>query len=261
MTAVSGASGGWLWTYSLDEAFTAIPNESLQRSAAIVGSRRAALVAVTDGTQWIGLDPETGRPKEGRFDLGFVPIRQVQHVDLDGDGEPEILALEHGPAARQNTLHAFSISSGRELWSAPSDEAHIQFRTDEQPPEFPLIVDLDGDGFSEIVVPASGAVPSLSRYRGVKLVDGRTGKPRWRRVMSPDTGALDGLTAAIVAPDLNGDGTKDLVTVSHFAAHNGQRRLPSSRKKRSTLMSTRSREKTAAWCGGGASICPHPGVD
>lgn len=178
VTAISGASGRWLWTYSLDAAFVSDPNESGQRSADFIEGRRGALVLITDGTRWLGLDPETGHPKAGPIELGFVPIRQVQHADLDGDGDPEILAVERGPAAGQNTLHAFSSSSGRELWSEPSVDAHIQFRSDQPTAEFPMIVDLDGDGFSEIVVPDSGTQPSLSGSRGVKLLDGRTGKPR-----------------------------------------------------------------------------------
>jgi PQQ-like domain len=220
VTAVSGRSGRWLWSYSLDKDFISIPKESWERPAAVVEGRRRSLVAATDGTQWLGLDQATGRRAAGPFDLGFIPIRQVQHADLDGDGEPEVLALGPGPAGRQNTLHAFSTKDNRELWSEPVGAPHERFMRGGPPSDFPLIVDLDADGRFEIVVPDSGPMPPLDGYRGVKLLEGLTGKPRWHRLMRPDTKAADGLTDAIAAPDLDGDGTRDLAVVSHFAGRN-----------------------------------------
>ena len=95
--AISARSGRWLWSYPLDKAFVDVPKESYSRSAALVEGRRSALVEVMNGVQWLGLDPATGRPKAGPFQLGFIPRHPVQHADLDGDGEPEILALETGP--------------------------------------------------------------------------------------------------------------------------------------------------------------------
>ena len=67
-----------------------------------------------------------------------------------------------------------------------------------------------------IVVADSGALPTGWGYRGVRLIDGRTGATRWRRPMRPHTAAKDGVAQIIAAPDLDGDGTPDLVTVSLF---------------------------------------------
>jgi hypothetical protein len=217
--AVSGRTGRWLWSYAIDKSFISIPHETSRRSAAHVEGRRRALVEVVDGTQWLGLEAATGRPQAGPFDLGFIPTRPVQHADFDGDGEPEILALGPGPTVRQSTLHAFSIESGRELWSETVGAAHEQFRGG-PPLDFPLIADLDENGRFEIVVPDSGPLLPLSGYRGVKLLEGLTGKVRWRRPLRPDTKVADGLTAAIAAPDLDGDGTRDIATVSLFAGKN-----------------------------------------
>ena len=77
------------------------------------------MVAIVDGTKWIALDPATGRSRGQPIDLGFVPVRPVQHVDLDGDGEPEILAVGPGRAAQQLTLAAFATGTGQQLWVAP----------------------------------------------------------------------------------------------------------------------------------------------
>ncbi len=217
--AISGRSGRWLWGYSLDKAFVDVPKESYSRSAALVEGRRSALVEIIDGAQWLGLDPPTGRPKAGPFQLGFIPRQPVQHADLDGDGEPEILALETDRAVRENTLHAFSIKTGRELWAEPVASTFDWFRIGAVYPDFPMTADLDHDGRAEIVVVDAGPMPPLSGYRGVELLEGLTGKPRWRRPIRPDTNASD-LIEAIVAPDLDGDGSRDLVTVSLIGGKN-----------------------------------------
>jgi hypothetical protein len=220
VAAVSGRSGRWIWSYPLDKDFISTPRKSWDRSAAFVQGRRRALVEVTDGSQWLGLDLATGRPKAGPFDLGFIPIRPVQYADLDGDGEPEVLALGPGPAGRQNTLHAFSIENGRELWLDAVGAPEDQLMRGGPPADFPLIVDLNEDGRFEIVVPDTGPMPPLAGYRGVKLLDGFTGKPHWRHPMRPDTKVTDGLNHAIAAPDLDGDGTRDLAIVSRHAGKN-----------------------------------------
>ena len=220
VAAVSGRTGHWLWTFTLDQTFASVPTETWDRPAAFVEGRPKALVAVTDGTEWLTLDPATGRPNAGPFDLGFSPTRPVQHADLDGDGEPEILALGPAASAKQNTLHAFATETGRKLWSETVGAALNRWGGGETPLSFPLIADLDGDGSSEIVVPDLGAMPPLSGFPGVKLLDGLTGKPRWHRFMRPQITADDGLTQVIVAPDLDGDGTRDLATVSLFAGKN-----------------------------------------
>ena len=54
----------------------------------------------------------------------------------------------------------------------------------------------------------------------MRLIDGATGKTRWSRPLRPDTPGKDGLVDLAVAPDLNGDGTRDIVTVSLFDGRN-----------------------------------------
>ncbi len=101
--AISGRSGRWLWTYPIDAEFIAIrpwsPSSRLDDPAALVRGRRSSVVAVVDGEQWIGLDPATGRPRSVPAELGFVPQHPLRYADLDGDGEPEILAIGRGPKA------------------------------------------------------------------------------------------------------------------------------------------------------------------
>jgi hypothetical protein len=62
-----------------------------------------------------GLESKAGGPKGRPIDMGFEPVRPLQYADLDGDGEPEVVALGRGPAKRQQSLIAFSSATGRSL--------------------------------------------------------------------------------------------------------------------------------------------------
>ncbi len=219
VAGISGRSGRRLWTHLSAKTEIEIPWESRRRPAVLVKGRGATLVAYSDGTTWVGLDPASGEVRAGPIDIGFVPVRPVQHADLDGDGEPEVLALGPGEMVGQKTLRAFSVKSGRELWAETVDEVHDQGSYMPLPSR-PRIIDLDHDGRSEIVVPDSGALPPLAGYRGVRLLDGASGRTRWSRPLRPETPGNDGLVYVAVAPDLNGDGTRDLVTVSLYDGRN-----------------------------------------
>jgi len=216
MVAVAGRSGRWLWSYPVNKTFVSPSHNAWKQLASVVQVRGSAMVAIVDGWQWVGLDPATGRPRTGPIDLGDVPVRQVQYADLDGDGEPEVLALGPGAAAKQQTLAAFSITSGRELWVETVNAPYGIPYDITVSPDWPLIVDLDGDGRPEIVVPDSGPVAPRGGYRGLRVLDGRSGRTRWARPMRPETKAEDGLEHVMDAPDLDHDGVRELVTVSVF---------------------------------------------
>ena len=219
VAGISGRSGRRLWTHMTAKSAEEIPWDSRRQAAVMVRGRSTALVAYSDGTKWVGLDPTSGAVRAGPIDLGFIPIRPVQHADLDGDGEPEILALDTGATAEQKMLRVISIKTGGELWTRTVDEVHNQVGLVALP-DRPWVVDLDGDGRSEIVVPDSGPMPPLAGYRGVGLIDGAKGTTRWSWPLRPDTPGKDGLVDLAVAPDLNGDGTRDLVVVSLFDGRN-----------------------------------------
>ena len=216
VSAISGRTGHRLWTHPSDTAMLDRSRMARDRPAVLVHGRRSTFIAFVHGTEWLGLDPQSGRVQAGPIELGFVPVRPVQHADLDGDGEPEVIALGPRPTGTQRTLRAFSIRNRHELWSQTVDGGYDQSERGVPLGDFPLAVDLDGDGRSEIVVSDSGAMPPLDGYRGVRLLDGLTGTTRWRRPLRPETSAKDGLANVLAAPDLDGDGTHDLVTVSLF---------------------------------------------
>ena len=132
--------------------------------------------------QWIGLDPATGRPIAVPVELGFEPEQPLQYADLDGDGEPEILAIGPGPESNQRTLTVFSLDTGQKRWSAGSARRELVLRC---VPRLALGVDLDGDGRSEVVRPRRGPDAALGGYRGIQMLDGVSGQIRWVRPMSP----------------------------------------------------------------------------
>ncbi len=132
-----------------------------------------------------------------------------------------------GQAGNQQTLAAISLGTGRNLWVAPVTVKYQSPIDQSNLPEWPLVVDLDGDGRSELVVPDSGPMPPADGYRGVRVLDGSSGRTRWIRPMRPETRGDDGLVQVLDAPDLDHDGVRDLVTLSFFLGrylftnHNG----------------------------------------
>ena len=132
------------------------------------------------------------------------------------------------------------------------DAPHARFDGSAQGLSFPLVADLDGDGKAEILVPDAGPMPPAAAYRGVRLLDGRTGETRWRRAMRREISAESGLAEAVVAPDLDGDGTRELITVSRVYPYLVPRRLQSGAQEESQcLRGHASRATTGARSGGG----------
>jgi hypothetical protein len=230
--AISGRTGRKLWSEPIDRTFTTFSHPAWTRPATVVSGRKPAMVTYVDGAQWMSLDPATGKPRGNPIDLGFVPVGPVQYADLDGDGQPEIVAMGPGQAGNPQTLAAFALGTGGPLWSAPVTMKYENSLDPSTQPDWPLVVDLDGDGRSEIVVPDTGPMPPGDGYRGVRMLDGPSGRTRWVRPMRPETKGQDGLLQIRDAPDLDHDGVRDLITTSFFLGrylltnHNGTPPVP-----------------------------------
>ena len=110
VVAISGRSGRSLWIFALDRTFTTNKARYWDRPAALLRGRASALVVILDGSQLNVLDLATGRPRSGPVELGFEPVRPPQFADLDGDGEPEILALGRGRRPISNRWPRMELS-------------------------------------------------------------------------------------------------------------------------------------------------------
>jgi hypothetical protein len=229
VVAVSGRSGRRLWTHALDTEFTDLRPEPRDEGPTLVLGRGGSIVAVPFGSRWIALDPATGKARGQAIDLGFEPERAVQHADLDGDGEVEALALGRSVVPGQRgsgprwVLAAFSSRTRQPIWKHAVGDP--QLVPESLPPEWPLVADLDGDGRTEVLIADYGPFPVFMEYRGLRLLDGATGQTRWVRPMRPYTYADDGLVHLLGAPDLDGDGTRDLIAVSRYDGRRSNDRI------------------------------------
>ncbi len=228
VVAISGKTGRGLWKHTVDIAPVDLPRapDILSQPAVLVTGRQSVRVAYVDGTKWVGLDPATGKVRDGPIELNCDPVGPLKHPDLDGDGESEILVRGPGDADGELKLKAVSIKGGRELWVQAVEGGYDQSQMGVPAADYPLVLDLDGKGAVGIVVADSGAMARGAGYRGVRLIDGRTGTTRWRRPMRPQTAGKDGVAQMIAAPDLDGDGMSDVVTVSLFDGRNPPATFP-----------------------------------
>jgi outer membrane protein assembly factor BamB/tRNA A-37 threonylcarbamoyl transferase component Bud32 len=225
------------WRYQLDSRWYGGASAGVQ-AWPVAGGRVVAL----DGTRLVELAAADGKV-QARHELGFRPLRAPHFVDLDGDGQPEALLARKEPAGTQ-TLVAFSLRAGKVLWSYPLDMTHEVE---------PLVADLDGDGRPEVVIvngkttdphsPTAQAFgtpvvpPGRDRLpdptlpwgewvaRAVEVLDGATGRLRWRH--EDEAGALlagsdrAGRHQVEAGPDVAGEGCRAIFTFTRRAAGRG----------------------------------------
>ena len=146
------------------------------------------------------------------------------YADLDRDGSPELLTVGGTGASRAVSAH--SLATRRTLWSQPltffwGTGFHIDAHRHGNAAESPIVVDLDGDGRPEVIAPG-GEPPRSHFYRpaGVQVLDGATGRSLWRHPVKMNAnghGFRD-------APDLDGDGVRDVVEASVVQDYFGRER-------------------------------------
>jgi tRNA A-37 threonylcarbamoyl transferase component Bud32 len=210
--AVSGRSGQVLWDKSVGALGMPLHPAQSDRGVTLVRGKDRSFVCL-GSSHCICLDLATGRPLGPALDLGFVPTRPAQYADLDADGEPEIVALGSGSHPSILSLSVFSARTGKRLWTQEARDAHYLPDRHDWARAWPLVADLDGDGRAEIVVPD---YQPHRHYSGVRALDGVTGAERWVRPMRPYNGGHDGLVHLLAGPDLDGDGTNEVVAISRF---------------------------------------------
>jgi hypothetical protein len=181
------------------------------------GKQRLAVVA---GKRFVSLDVTNGNPGEV-LELKSRPARQCQWGDLDGDGDSDMVYLAAGPVtpfgiqkSPSTTLAAWSPQKKAELWN----QKHAVFSPSQpgwsiEAPHWPLVVDLNGDGRCEIVLPtdnskATGRIGlDETPWGAIAVLDGPTGQALWsRQLVTMD----QQVNHFIAGPDIDGDGSREL---------------------------------------------------
>ncbi|QDV25264.1 serine/threonine protein kinase [Aureliella helgolandensis] len=178
-------------------------------------------VGIVAGTTFFSLDPMTGVEAHDPIDLEVRPGRACQWGDLDGDGNSDMVMLEAistpppTPTASIR-LVAWSPSKRKQLWTLPLDAEWPRMPAGSvEPPNWPLVCDLDGDGKCEVIAPdgrspvATGNGAGLSQipWGTLRVFDGATGQTRWtQRLVNMDC-QIDHF---IDGPDIDQDGCRDL---------------------------------------------------
>jgi hypothetical protein len=247
--AISGKDGKSLWTHDLDRQWLAAANNKINYPAQVAKAGDRSLIAVVAGKHLIGLEPATGQPAWPAYELPAAPRRPPQFVDLDGDGHAELLLLHDDPESPREApvqgrsgplqpvehlqLTAVSLRSRAALWSRAVTVPQLPPEPDgppgplhTTPPNWPYVVDLDGDGKPEIVIESltpSARVdePGFSGWIGFEVLDGTTGQVRWSRRLfdrAPWWNHMGKeelrIKSILAGPDLDGDGHRELIVAS-----------------------------------------------
>ena len=212
------AAGAWSWPSrdGRDEPCgairsirqtTTLPKHPFDRGATLIGGRGASTVAFVDGA---GVDrPQPSeRSTSGPADRPGIRARPPGPVcGPRWRRRTRSSGARAGPRARPADAGGVLVPD-----RSPDHGRRRSARTYESPlinppPNWPVIVDLDGDGRSEIVVADSGPLARGHGYRGVRMLDGASGADRWVRPMHPEAPVLaplamfdDGLAHVIDAP-------------------------------------------------------------
>ncbi len=180
------------------------------------------VVIAVIGNQLLVLDATTGEPRRPAQVLPSYAY-SARFADLDADGFPEAL-LTFMAESGSPRFAAFSVDRGEPLWETKVGVDSLQFQRTMTSLPWPFVEDLDGDGRPEVVLPSDGdngdqvSSGRVQAWTGCRALEGATGKTRWERRFPIRSRYGPHLHRAAdqyaVGPDLNGDGQRELFTVS-----------------------------------------------
>lgn len=179
---------------------------STQTVAAISGSDGKRLWTAPDFGMQNGSTSNSGGGPQMEYHYPLLDLR-----DLDGDGQPEILAGAYIGIPNTVSLAALSSHDGRLLWKIPIHNGAYIGRSfiDRN-----VWHDIDGDGCDDLVlwVPQSFNEQGLGNGFTVRAFGGRDGTPLWKDVSYDGLGWF--LWPRCPITDLDGDGQHEVVVTS-----------------------------------------------
>ena len=178
------------------------------------------------GQSIVNLDRATGKLVGEAHNLGHIPFQPPAMVELDGKDGKELVFLEDldgqtdtstSPPSQityRMRVVACSLSEKGVLWKHEVS-AHAPFTRNwlMDPPRWPTVADLDGDGRCEVIVPDDTVLVSRPDIGESSLValSGDQGKVLWKqKVRHADTQ----LERFAIGPDVNGDKHRDILVSS-----------------------------------------------
>jgi hypothetical protein len=203
--AVDGRTGRLLWDQPLGVGHSwadARRHHEYNPEPALATVRGHTVAVCVVGDRLHGIDVGTGQPAWPARPLPFRLLRPLQLADLDGDGNTDALLLHEDEPCRL-TLTVLDLAAARTLWEASwpgvpeplADEFARYLSPSEPGADWPLLVDLDGDGRTQIVVRQAEFSPRFDQPTrspgrlgkkileavGVRVLEGATGATRWTR--------------------------------------------------------------------------------
>ncbi|WP_372717039.1 protein kinase [Novipirellula sp.] len=174
------------------------------------------------GSRLVAYDSATGTAIGQPIDCGVQPSRAPIVIDVDGDGADEVIltqSLSAGAASAAGTpksrarITVWSLVDARLLWTCDlqselpvADWSHTAIA----PPSWPLVVDLDNDGRSELIFPSGTSKADRSSVRAwgeIEVRDATTGTLRWKRKLKTMDEQLDHF---LTGGDIDNDGVSDV---------------------------------------------------
>ena len=254
--ALRGADGETVWRHRLDETLlsapAASPSPAVERRDAhrgqpspapdlsaislhslLAARGNANLLIIGAGPYVIALDSASGTLAWPRIDLKSNDIEKIELADFEADGYDELLLWP-----KEGLLTCVSLKDRSVLWRGSvltnlsqdklvGPNGTLNRRS--------LAVDLDQDGIRDIV-----HVQQQSLTSNITKIDGESGKAGWVHKLPVGSGSLERL---LLGPDVDGDGTVDLVAVSLRPV----RRITSGRFLFVDILSGRSGRRIGAW--------------
>lgn len=168
------------------------------------------------GDRLVRVQPETGKIEAVL--LGFAPIKSPEIADLDNDGNDEILFLvKNNSKTHPTELIVWSTVMNKIAWRKKLGSTWGAVRKQGgEIASWPYVVDLNGDGQTEVIVPDSTTfnVPSAEKPCGGLSAFDAAGNLIWERKLNSMREQLDRF---IAGPDINDDGWRDVFVVTDDA--------------------------------------------